>query len=183
MRSSPVRRPGVTPGRNLPRHSMPITRHSIPVHTCVAEVRKLGPADRPLNSCRAGDGAHTCVVSSPLTAGLGPVAQVTTQSPWGQKGVSVLAFMNFIWGLLKAPFIALKHWLDAGAETETLADCSAPDGETPTRNQLSDQEINDLVRALLREGRSSRQVIPRCRRTRPHGRQTRPGPRARSRHR
>ena len=174
----------------------------MPVHICVAEVGTLGPADRPLNSCRAGDGAHTCVVSSPPYRPAPGRSQVITQSHQGQKGVNVLAFMKFIWGLLKAPFIALKRCLVGGAETESSEDCSAEaevlaeystDVEVLPGDSASDiedwpdppapeEEVSaPAIETVRQPAKRRKRTVPRRRCTRPHGRQTRPGPRARGR--
>jgi hypothetical protein len=112
----------------------------------------------------------------------------------------VLAFLKFIWGLLKAPFIALKRCLAKGAETESSVDCSAEaevlaeystDVEVLPGDSVSqvegwpgppppEREVSAPAVETVPKSRRKR-TVPRRRCTRPHGRQTRPGPRARSR--
>lgn len=115
----------------------------------------------------------------------------------------MLAFLKLIWGLLKAPFIALKRCLKGGAETESSVDCSAEaevlaeystDVEVLPGDSASDiedwpgppppeREVSPAVEAVRRPAKRRKRTAPRRRCTRPHGRQTRPGPRSRSRHR
>lgn len=114
----------------------------------------------------------------------------------------MLAFMKFIWGLLKAPFIALKRCLAGGAGTESSVDCLAEaevlaeyltDVEVVPGDPASDvenwpgspppeREVSaPVIETVRRPAKRRKRTVPRRRCTRPHGRQTRPGPRARGR--